>query len=74
MRSCIVWLHSMASPRWMEDAPDTAPPHLLRKDVHSQFQCFGKLQGGRSTIGTDVADNGETELWGRQVPTLRSRE
>ena len=49
--------------RWGKDAPNMVTPHLSRKHVHLQFQCYGKLLG-RRIIGTDVA-----ELLGRQVPT-----
>ena len=49
--------HAVANPRWVKDAPDTTTPHLFRKDVHLQFQWFGKLFGGRSITGTDVAES-----------------
>ena len=54
--------------RWGEDAPDMVTPHLSRKHVHLQFQCFGMPLGGRRILGTDVA-----ELSGRQVPTSMPR-
>ena len=60
--------HAVANPRWVTDAPDTTTLHLFRKDVHLQFQCVGKLFGGRSITGTDVA-----ELSGRQIPTSMLR-
>ena len=56
--------HAMAVHAGWKMLQDTTTPHLFRKDVHLQFQCFGKLFGGRSTTGTDVA-----ELSGRQVLT-----
>ena len=56
--------HAMAVHAGWKMFQDTTTPHLFRKDVHLQFQCFGKLFGGRSTTGTDVA-----ELSGRQVLT-----
>ena len=63
-----VRVHAVVNLRWEEGAPDIMTPHLFRKHVHLQFQCFGKLLGGRRIIGTDVA-----ELSGRQVPTSMLR-
>ena len=55
--------HALANPRWVKDAPGTTRHHLFCNGVHLQFQCFGKLAGGRSII----------ELSGRQVPTAMLR-
>ena len=60
--------HALANPRWVKDAPATTRHHLFCNGVHFQFQCFGKLIGGRSITGTDVAG-----LSGRQVPTSMLR-